>query len=336
MRGKGINYDTGFQPGDRLSRSDFDPAQVREELRVIAEELHCTAVRISGAHPERIELAAEFAAEHGLEVWFAPFPCNLDETELLPYFADCARRAERIRARGAEVVLVLGCELSLFAAGFLPGDDFEARLAALTSPDPVVRAGFRDVGARLNAFLARAAAVAREQFDGRIGYASGTWEHIDWTPFDLVGVDAYRDAQNADRYREELRAQFRHGKPVAVTEFGCCAYRGAADRGGLGWAVTDGSGPEPVIAEDLVRDEQEQVRYLSELLAVFEELGVDSAFWFTFAHYDAEHRAEPRRDLDLASYGVVAMLPPGDPAARPGLGWRPKEAFAALAGAYQN
>ena len=28
MRGKGINYDTGFSPGGRLSREDFDPAIV--------------------------------------------------------------------------------------------------------------------------------------------------------------------------------------------------------------------------------------------------------------------------------------------------------------------
>lgn len=121
MRGKGINYDTGFAPVSELSRNSFEPAVVREELRVIAEELHCTAVRISGADPERIELAAGFAAGYGLEVWFAPFPCNLTEDQLLPHFADCARRAERIRSLGAEVVLVLGCELSLFAAGFLPG-----------------------------------------------------------------------------------------------------------------------------------------------------------------------------------------------------------------------
>lgn len=120
IRGRGINYDTGFAPMGDLSRPRFDPAEVAEELRVIAEELHCTAVRISGGLPERIELAAEAAAAHGLEVWFAPFPCNMTLDQLVPFFLDCARRAERIRRSGAEVVLVLGCELSLFAEGSSP------------------------------------------------------------------------------------------------------------------------------------------------------------------------------------------------------------------------
>ena len=48
MRGKGINYDTGFSPGGRNSREHFDAGIVRGEMRVIARELRCTAVRISG------------------------------------------------------------------------------------------------------------------------------------------------------------------------------------------------------------------------------------------------------------------------------------------------
>jgi len=36
MRGKGINYDTGFSPAGHLSRPVFDPAQVEREMRVIA------------------------------------------------------------------------------------------------------------------------------------------------------------------------------------------------------------------------------------------------------------------------------------------------------------
>jgi hypothetical protein len=45
MRGRGINYDTGFAPAGSMSRPDWDPAQVERDLRVIAGELHCTAVR---------------------------------------------------------------------------------------------------------------------------------------------------------------------------------------------------------------------------------------------------------------------------------------------------
>jgi hypothetical protein len=38
---------------------------------------------------------------------------------------------------------------------------------------------------------------------------------------------------------------------------------------------------------------------------------VDLAFWFTFAGYKFVPGTGSRRDLDLASYGVVKMVPGG-------------------------
>jgi hypothetical protein len=115
---------------------------------------------------------------------------------------------------------------------------------------------------------------------------------------------------------------------VAITEFGCCAYRGAGDRGGMGWAIIDRDSDPPRLDGGYVRDEGEQVRYLTELLSVFDSAGVDSAFWFTFAGFGLPRRDDPRGDLDLASYGVVAILDDN------GIEWRPKESFHALAAAY--
>jgi hypothetical protein len=43
------------------------------------------------------------------------------------------------------------------------------------------------------------------------------------------------------------------------------------------------------------------------------------------------HDPDPRRDLDIASYGVVKMLPGGLGTGYNGLGWEPKLAFSALA-----
>ena len=345
MRARGINYDTGFRPGGHLSRKQFDPGVVRREMQVIARDLHCTAVRISGADPERLSVAAEHAAAAGLEVWFAPFPCELGAADLLPLLAECADRAEHLRRGGAEVVLVTGCELSLFAGGFLPGGTVFERIERMQRRSLRQLAAFARLSGRLNGFLAQAAEAARSRFGGPLTYASGTWEPVNWAPFDIVSVDAYRDAGNAADYAAGLRGQQRHGKPVAVTEFGCCCYAGAADRGGLGWAILDATADEPRLDGDYVRDDQEQVRYLEELLPVFAQAGVDAAFWYTFATYEAPHRDDPRLDLDLASYGVVQMLGDGDgdsdgggggavPAPFAGLGWAPRPSFAALARAY--
>jgi len=59
MRGKGINYDTGFYPGGVSSREQFDAGIVRREMQVIADDLHCTAVRVSGGDPARLSVARE-------------------------------------------------------------------------------------------------------------------------------------------------------------------------------------------------------------------------------------------------------------------------------------
>jgi hypothetical protein len=273
MRGKGINYDTGFSPGGVSSREQFDASIVRREMQVIADDLHCSAVRISGGDPARLSVAGELAAAAGLEVWFAPFPCELVAGDLAPLFAECADRAEHLRRSGATVVLVCGCELSLFGAGFLPGGTVYERIAGLRAGGGQLHSAFAALPGKLNGFLAATAEDARGRFGGPLSYASGMWEPVDWTPFDVVGVDAYRDAGNAGRFRLDLRQQLRHAKPLAVTEFGCCGYAGAADRGGLGWAILDTSAEPPVLDGDYVRDEHEQVTYLRKLTEIFEAEG---------------------------------------------------------------
>jgi hypothetical protein len=333
MRGKGINYDTGFLPGEHDSRPDFDPAVVAAEMRIIARELGCTAVRVSGSRPARISVAAQAAAAEGLEVWFAPFPPELTRAELIGLFRDCADRAEQVRREGARVVLVMGCEVTLFNPGFLPGAHFYDRMRRLVTPSPRLYASFALMPRRLNAFLAEAAGAVRGRFGGPLTYAAGVWEPVDWSRFDIVSVDAYRDAGNAASFRDSLRKQFRHGKPVAATEYGCCPYAGAADRGGLGWDIVDlgADGGGRTLRGEYQRDESEQVRYLQELNQVFTEEGLDLAFWFTFAGYTNTVSADPRRDLDLASYGLVSMLPEGPGSGYQGLGWRPRLAFGAMA-----
>ena len=77
MRAKGMTYDTGFIRNGRISRERFDPGVVRRELAIIRDDLHCNAVQLIGGDPERLELAAGYAAGLGLEVWFSPYPLEL-------------------------------------------------------------------------------------------------------------------------------------------------------------------------------------------------------------------------------------------------------------------
>src|SRR6266545_3334175 len=275
MRGNGITYDTGFINAGVSTHEPFDPDIVKREMRVIRDDLHCNAVRITGGDPDRLEIAATHAAEVGLEVWFSPFTCELTTDELLDFLADCAERAERLRQQGAEVVLLTGSELSLFNVGFLPGDTLKDRLALLTAPHRL-RELMAEVPARINDFLGKAVDVVRERFGGKISYASLPFEGVDWTPFDFISTDAgYRSIEVADRYRDDIRALVARGKPVAITEFGCTTHHGAADLGGRGDTIVewDDDGRPIRLNGDYTRDEDEQATYQRELLDIFNAEG---------------------------------------------------------------
>lgn len=334
MRGNGICYDTGFLNAGNTTHEPWDSNRVANDLRTIREDLHCTAVRITGGDVDRLKLAATHAANAGLEVWLCPFTYNLTNDELLDVLADCADHAERLRKSGAEVVLVTGSELSIMSKDFVPGETFIERSQALAARDPEL---FKAIPERINAFLARAVATVRERFDGKISYASLPFEGVDWTPFDYLGTDAgYRFAAIADKYPELIRAYVDQGKqldkPVAITEFGCGTFNGAADAGprAADAVVWDEQTATALSLDgDYERDEDEQATYLHECLDTFEAEGVDSAFVHVFAHYALPHRPDdPRRDLDLASTGVVRVLEDGT--------WEPKKSFHVLADCYDR
>ena len=52
-----------------IQLAPFDPHILKREMQIIHDDLHATAVRVTGGDPERLEIAAAFAAEAGLEVW---------------------------------------------------------------------------------------------------------------------------------------------------------------------------------------------------------------------------------------------------------------------------
>ncbi|SEG63349.1 hypothetical protein SAMN05444920_103591 [Nonomuraea solani] len=341
MRAKGISYDTGFVRNGGCSRERFDPGLVKRELEIIRDDLHCTAVRVIGGDPERLELAATYAADLGLEVWFSPYPLELTTDETLALFADCARRAERIRRRGAEVVFVAGAELSLMNKGFLPGDTQEDRLGLLLTQRDSLAERVGELSARVNDFLARAVALVRERFGGRITYAAIPLERVDWAPFDIVGVDLYRSAEVAGQFADGVRTLVAQGKPVAITEFGTAAYRGAGDRGGRVLEVLefDRETGAPIRLNDAyARDEPGQAAYVRELLEIYDAAGVDSAFVFVFALDNFPHRpdGDPRDDLDLASPGIVKVLDGRHGSTYPDMPWEPKAAFTTLAAYYSG
>ncbi|MEN6343588.1 MAG: abortive infection protein [Methanospirillum sp.] len=339
MQYKGVVYDIGteFSPG-RSTRSSFDPTVVRREIEIIGSDLHCTAIRLCGGDLARLRETAEYALMQGLTVWFSPLLIDANPDETLRYLSECSRVAEELRRQYPEIVFVVGNELSFFMKGILPGDDEYARIRSFVSGRGLLRhlvTRGRWPGSKLNPFLSKAAATVRNEFDGRITYGSGPWEHVDWQLFDLVSVNYYRDAGNARKYRKGLAQYYTYGKPVAITEFGCCTYKGAGEKGAAGWNIIDTARARRSIRGRVVRSEETQSRYLSDLLSLFMREPIAAAFVFQFAGYNLPTDDDPEFDLDMASYGIVKVLPEGrEGVCYPGMPWEPKLSFQTVADLY--
>lgn len=322
---RGVHYDVGHQydtaEGPGNTRPHFDAAGVQADMTTIATQLHANAVRVTGTDLSRLTHAANLALAAGLTVWFSPHPGELAGDDIVTYLAQAATLAEELRATTESVVLVAGCELTLFCAGFLPGATLGDRLGALagTAPAPDLHASITELPRALNTTLDQGVTAIRDRFGGPVTYASAPWETVDWTRFDLVSVDLYRDSSNAAGYRDALRGYTRFGKPVVISEFGCCTYEGAADEGGAGFLKTT----------ELRRSETEQSRYLTELLTIFNEEAIHGAFWHTYAGWAFPHSPNPETDLDPRSFGLVKVI-------ESPFALEPKQAFWTLAAAYQQ
>ncbi|WP_040411856.1 hypothetical protein [Desulfosporosinus sp. OT] len=339
MNRKGINYDIGtFTRGQESasSRDILDPTIVEREMQIINNDLHCNAVRISGQDVARLATASEYALQQGLEVWFSPAFVDANESEMLPYFVECAKAAEKLRLQYPKVVFVAGCELTFFMKGLVDGDTAFDRINTFMKPWRLLKSTVTKgpFNRRLNAFLAKATKAVRENFQGQLTYASGPWEEVDWALFDIVGIDYYREIHNKGSYLQKLRAYFKHGKPVVITEFGCCTYQGAEEKGGYGWAIIDRSKTPSQLKGEYVRDEGVQANYLVELLDVFKAEKVEGAFVFTFVSPTYPYNEKPLYDLDMASYSVVKTYPEQMGATYCEMPWETKQSFVALANYY--
>ncbi len=328
MKIKGINYDVGTElnGGALLSRPTFNEAIIRRELQIIKNDLHCNAVRISGTSVERLIKAAGFALELGLEVWLSPQLHDKSMKETLLYISDVAKEAETLRQQWPHIVFVVGCELTIFMQGILEGDNVVARVSS-PSFNAVIQAGAHNKP--LNTFLTSAVKETRKVFGGSVSYASIPFEAVDWSIFDFVGVDHYREARNRDSYVAALAPYAKHDKPVVVTEFGCCTFKGAGDVGGRGWMIIDmNTAKSPTqLNGDYTRDEHEQAQELASQLTELDKSGVEGAFVFTFVSPPLTYSEVSRQDLDMGSYGLVKSYTDHNGVTYSDMQWEPKESF---------
>ncbi|MGA2874251.1 MAG: abortive infection protein [Nitrososphaerales archaeon] len=322
MNRKGVCYDVGRVMMGGNWRPNFNQKVVHRELGIIKNDLHCNAVRICGLDIERLTTAAEDALNQGLEVWFCPEMWDRTQEETLEYITKAAVAAEKLRQMwSGKLVFSLGSELTLFMRGIVEGDNFFERM---NNPSfwEIIRVGRHNE--LLNAFLARANEAVRQVFHGHVTYFSVPLETVDWSIFDFVGVDMYRDLRIKDTYGGLVKRYLMHDKPVLIGEFGCCTYQGAEKLGGNGFMIVFGMMKDHLdpnrdlpkgIAEMIkipsrmdghyVRDEKLQASELADQLSVLDSASVEGAFVFTFVSPTSPHVKDPKYDGDLASFSLV-------------------------------
>lgn len=328
---RGVNYDTGtnYMADGGLSRQNWDADVMRGELRAIRDELHCTSIGVFGTDLDRLGQTAEAALEGGLQVWLQPRLVDAGPRDTLAHLAKAAELAERLRTRNSAIHVNVGCELTVFSEGMMPGAGYAERVARLATLKgwPLTPLYSK----RLNRFLHQAADVARAEFHGQLTYGAGLWELVDWKPFDIIGLDYYRMRYNRAKYVTKLRKFTRQDKPVVIVEFGCAAFDGAAEAGPSAHEIIDHSGPVPRIDGPYTRNEQVQADQLADLIGIYDEEGVHGAFVFEFIEPAHPHSAEPHHDIDMAGYSLVKIIhdTPDGP-----YRWEPKAAFHTVAKLY--
>lgn len=326
---RGVTYDTGTDHFGSLTRPVWTDALMTGDVRAIDERMRCNSVSVFGTEVGRLVATSTAALERGLQVSIQPRLYDRPQAEILDHLARTARAAERLRiGYGPEVVLIIGCEYILFTPGIVPGENFLDRIRFLTEETY----DFAVILGRLNAFIGQAVAVARRHFHGRITYgAAAGLEQINWNLFDVVGLDYYSYHRKRSDHTAELLPYRRWNKPIMILEFGCSTYRGAAERGGMGWDIIDWEKPVPEIIGNPVRSEREQADHIANMLEVFEHQGFLGASAYTFISPDSPHSPIPRYDLDMASFGLVKVIrrDHADPASP--YRWEPKLSFHAVA-----
>lgn len=344
MKHLGVVYDVGlrFTP-EALSVPTWSPELARHDIACIANELNATAIRVEGEELPRLEEAARIAHGHGLSVLFNPWLMHATPEATRTYLEEGARVAEKLRRDGVDIVLVVGCELTIFSADIYPGSGWAERgmwmAQRLYGGGEEGKAELAEKAVLLNEALRDLAGAVRPLFAGQITYSAGLWEDVDWAPFDIIGLDFYRHGEPAEEYVATLDRHRAAGKKIIATELGSCKYEGAGKLGDGGFTCLRGANDDgsPKWADGVVpvRCEQEQADYLAEQFGLLHEAGIDGAFAFEFSK-PAMPTGEGAFDMDMASFSLVKSFPAGDPRSREMPPWAPTLAYRRLGEVFKS
>ncbi len=305
---------------------------MRADIRTIRDDLHADTVEVTGDGVERLNATASEVAERGMHVWLQPTLGDVPERDILEHLAETGRHAERLRRQGASVEFSVGCEFWLFVPGIVPGDTVLDRIENLLNGT----VDLEKMQRRLDRFTARAAAVGRSVFHGRLSYAAAQDDTVDWNLFDVIGIDYYSYHPNRADYVRELRSYPALGQAARHHRVRYLYVRGGAAGGRHGLERRRlRQGP----AGDQGRPRAQRARASRLSRRPVGRLRVHGAVRGDGLRVRDRRRRTPlptirAYDIDMASYGINKAVKdrPGDPSSP--WHWEQKEAFRALARRY--
>jgi hypothetical protein len=346
MQIRGINYDVGAESemGGNW-RPDYNPLIVQRELEIIKNDLHCNAIGITGKDIGRVIGTAEAALDIGLEAWICPILWGKSPERTLSYITEAAQAAQPLHERyPGKVVFSVGTELTLFMQGIVPGKFLAQRMRTAFKTD-FVKSGKHNKP--LNDWLKKANTAVRDVFKGPVMYRSLVFEQVDWSNFDLIGVDHYWAEEIKDRYIDMVKPLLALGKPVINTGFGFGTTNAPATRASvMGGNINNvslvlhqlaGRFIRPKLKVVNERDEAMQAKRLVDNLKLLDKAGFSGAFMDTFIFPFKPYSDTPKNDLDRESSSLVKYYDnERHGTTYPDMTWEPKESFKAVADYYSN
>ncbi len=324
---RGINYNAGTEYDSSVYRSDkIDLERLKKDL-VLIKKLNCNVIRMYGSHIDKLILYSEKALKQGFHVWISPRLIDGNKQQTIKFVKEASKKAEQLRKKYRKVVFIVGNELLIDSKAVFDAPRLFQRVDFLKSyinfkfsiknEIPQLRQTYSSMriflektDSSIKKFVEILRMEASKNFKGQITYASLPWEEINWNNFDIVAVNLYKNQWNASTYVDELRKFKSFSKPIAITEFGTCAYKGASKLGGSAYDVVDYR--TKTIKKGVIRDESEQTKYLKELIELYWKENIFATFIFDFKEEWKIHSNNPRKDLDLSSFGIVKVLKNGN------------------------
>jgi len=333
MKYKGIAYDIGteYRPGE-FSRFNLNESIIKSDIDEIKNKLNCNSIRIYGKDIRLLIMASEISLQYGLNVWISPRLIDENESNTLRYLKEIAKEFESLKNKyiDNELIFIVGGELTIDMNCFISGATIYERITKLLKPMFFIKSalGINPAYQKFfHKFLMDAHSVVRNEFSGKITYAGATWETVDWNIFDFISINFYKASFNAFFYEKKLKKLLSICKPVVITEFGCCCYDGADQKGPTGYLVLDTSKWPPVFKEKCIRNEKVQSNYIVDLLYLYDRLNIDGAFIFEFYSQKHTYNDNPEYDFDMASFGITRSIGENK--------WEPKDSFYKIADYYK-